>query len=99
MPWPYYSRGLAYYCKGDYDRAIEDYNQAIKLNPKDAKTYNNRGRAHYYKGDYDRAIEDYNQAIKLNPEYVIAYNNRGRALPTTKEIMTGLLRTTTKPLN
>jgi len=74
----YNNRGLAYYDKGDYDRAIADYDQAIQLEP-DATTYYSRGLAYYYKGDYDRAIADYDQAIKLKPDYAIAYRSRGRA--------------------
>jgi tetratricopeptide (TPR) repeat protein len=30
----YYSRGLAYYDKGDDDRAIAEFNEAIRLDPK-----------------------------------------------------------------
>src|SRR6516164_2690978 len=36
------NRGVGYRLKGDYDRAIADYNQAIKLNAKFAVAYNNR---------------------------------------------------------
>ncbi len=50
------SRGIAYRLKGDYDRAIQDYSQAIKLNPKFAVAYNNRGVAHERKSEYDRRI-------------------------------------------
>lgn len=71
-------RGLAHRLKGDIDRAIQDYSQAIKLNPKSAITYNNRGVAYDKKGDYERAIADYDQAIKLNPWHE-AYFNRGNA--------------------
>jgi len=73
----YSSRGAARLLISDYDRAIEDYDQAIRLNPGYAEAYYNRGNAHYYKGDYDRAIEDYDQAIRLNPGYAEAYYNRG----------------------
>jgi len=72
------SRGIAYRLKGDYDRAIQDYSQAIKLNPKFAVAYNNRGVAHERKSEYDRAIVDYDQAIKLKPS-AEAYFNRGNA--------------------
>ncbi|GHV49664.1 hypothetical protein AGMMS49579_02340 [Spirochaetia bacterium] len=65
------------YYNGDYDRAIADYTQAIKLDPKDATAYNNRGYAYYNKNDYDRAFADYTQAIKLDPKDATAYNNRG----------------------
>ena len=32
----YYDRGVAYYEKRDYDKALRDLSQAIKLDPKDA---------------------------------------------------------------
>jgi tetratricopeptide (TPR) repeat protein len=72
------NRGIGYRLKGDYDRAIQDYNQAIKLNPKFAVAYNNRGVAHEHKNEYDRAISDYDQAIKLRPS-AEAHFNRGNA--------------------
>ncbi|MUG96939.1 tetratricopeptide repeat protein [Scytonema sp. UIC 10036] len=73
----YFYRGTSYSKNGEYDRAINDFNQALKLNPKDAVAYNNRGLSYSDKGDYDRAINDFNQAIKLNPNYALAYNSRG----------------------
>ncbi len=75
----YSRRGSAYMQKGDYDHAIQDYDDAIRLNPNDAPAYNDRGSAYFYKGDYDRAIQDFNEAIRLNPNFVEAYYNRGDA--------------------
>jgi lipoprotein NlpI len=72
------NRGIGYRLKGDYDRAIQDYDQAIKLNPKFAVAYNDRGVAHEHKNEYDRAISDYDQAIKLKP-WAEVYFNRGNA--------------------
>ena len=46
------------YKKGDKERAIADFDTAIKLNPKDADVYTNRGLAYFDKGQYDRAIAD-----------------------------------------
>ena len=71
------NRGIAYAEKGNYDRAIEDFNMAIELNPNYAYAYNNRGLAYRGKGDFDRAIENFNTAIDLTPNYAVAYNNRG----------------------
>ena len=36
--------------KGEYDKAIADYNEALRLDPKRVVTYDNRGYAWYAKG-------------------------------------------------
>jgi tetratricopeptide (TPR) repeat protein len=79
LAWAYVNRGIAYHDKDDYDRAVADYTQAIKLDPKDAFAYNDRGNAYRDNGDNDRAIADFNQAIQLDPKYAFAYNGRGFA--------------------
>jgi tetratricopeptide (TPR) repeat protein len=73
------TRGWAYYRKGDYDRAIHDYDQAIQLKSDYAFAFNNRGLAYSAEGDYRRAIENYSAAIRLKPDYALALNNRGLA--------------------
>ena len=62
-----------------YKRAIEDYDEAVKLNPEYAEAYNNRGVAYAGLNRHERAIEDYDVAVKLNPDYAAAYYNRGSA--------------------
>src|SRR5262245_13377004 len=54
----YSNRGYAHDSKGDKDRAIDDYSNAIRLSPMDADFYNNRGVAYRSKGDNHRAIDD-----------------------------------------
>jgi lipoprotein NlpI len=73
------NRGIAYRNKGDLQHAIEDFSQAIQLDPNDDQALNNRGAAYMTIGDNDRAIQDYDQAIRLNPEYFIAIKNRAAA--------------------
>jgi tetratricopeptide (TPR) repeat protein len=70
---------VAYRAKGDLDRVIADYSEAIRLNPEDAGQYNNRGAAYQAKGNNNRAIADFNEAIRLNPKFAFAYYNRGIA--------------------
>ncbi|PIV63894.1 MAG: hypothetical protein COS11_05020, partial [bacterium (Candidatus Ratteibacteria) CG01_land_8_20_14_3_00_40_19] len=66
--------GLAYYYKGEYDKAISEYTRAIKINPDYALAYNNRGNAYYYKKEYDKAWDDVYKAQSLgyqvNPEFI-----------------------------
>ena len=71
----YSIRGDAYQWKDDYDRAIADYTQAIRLNPDDAYAYYSRGKAYHWKDDYDRAIADYEQALRIDPGHTRAKNN------------------------
>jgi tetratricopeptide (TPR) repeat protein len=70
----YHNRGSAHYGKGDFDRSIADYSEAVRLDPKSASAYGGRGLAYFDKGDFDRAIADYNEAIKLDPKSASFYN-------------------------
>jgi tetratricopeptide (TPR) repeat protein len=73
------NRGTAYWGKHDYDRAVLDYDQAIRLDPKLVVAYYGRGRAYEEKHEYDRAISNYDQAIRLDPKFANAYNDRGNS--------------------
>jgi len=73
----YNNRGIGYADQEDYERAIRDYNQAIRLDPTLASAYNNRAYVHWKKKDYSRALLDYDQAIRLDEKFALAYNGRG----------------------
>lgn len=75
----YYFRGTAKFGKSDFDGAIGDYGQALRLDPSDPDYLNSRAAAFEAKKDIDRALADYNEAIKTNPNSIYAYNNRGAA--------------------
>jgi len=75
----YIRLGHAYVGAGQYQQAVESYNEGIRLNPKNALAYNNRGGAYTQLGQYDPAIADYGEALRIDPQYANAYFNRALA--------------------
>ncbi len=87
----YNNRGTAYARLTQYENAIKDQTEAIRIreellkkHPDDkaiandlAGSYNNRGNTYDDLGEYQKALADYDKAIELNPKYAAAYNNRG----------------------
>jgi lipoprotein NlpI len=69
-------RGAEWSAKGEHDRAIADYDAAIRLNPKSADAFHNRGSAWANKGETDKAIADYDTAIRLDPAESSPYAGR-----------------------
>ncbi|MCC5654226.1 tetratricopeptide repeat protein [Nostoc sp. XA013] len=75
----FYQQGVSKYEAGNYEGAVEDFNQTIELDPQNALAYNRRGDAYYRLGDYEQAQADSSQAILLNPQDANAYFDRGFA--------------------
>jgi tetratricopeptide (TPR) repeat protein len=73
----WFYRGLIYAHDENYRAAVNDYTQAVLLNPQYTTAYYYRGIAYRELQDYDRAIADYDQAIRLDPQNVAVYNARG----------------------
>ena len=71
------SRGNAYLEHGDYERAVEAFDEAIRLDPRDAEAYYLRGSAYSYLGRFKRALEDGSAAILLDPTDASSHNERG----------------------
>src|SRR5262249_46891063 len=66
-PVAFYNRGVAYYEKKDYDRAIADYTEAIRLDSNNAWAFYKRGRAKQMKGDASGGATDISRAKRLDP--------------------------------
>ena len=77
--YEYNSRGIRHGRAGNYNRAIRDFNRAIRMNPNLAEAYSNRGNAYTGINNYDSAIADHTEAIRINPNLASAYFNRGNA--------------------
>jgi tetratricopeptide (TPR) repeat protein len=59
------------------ERAIQDFDQAIKLDPNSVQAFYNRAIAYFKVHQTDRAVRDFDQAIKLDPNNTYALTNRG----------------------
>ncbi len=73
----YFESGNVHFKKGEYDRAIADYNRALDINSRHTDAYYHRGYIYHLKGEYDKALSDYNHAIEINAKYSQVYHNRG----------------------
>lgn len=72
-----YNRGSAYTAKGQYDKAIADFSQALTLNPKDGISYIGRGYAYLQNSDFEHADADFDAAIRLHTQPAVAYSGKG----------------------
>ena len=61
-------RGLAHYKQGEYDLAIADNNDALRISPNYAPAYNGRGLAYYRKGEIEKTIADMERVLQYTSE-------------------------------
>jgi tetratricopeptide (TPR) repeat protein len=73
----YNNRGVIYRLKGEYDRAIKDYDEAIWLDSNVPASFYNRGIAYTEKQDYDHALGDFDVVLRFNPKNALALYARG----------------------
>ena len=78
-PLVHVKRGQAYENEGLLDRALEEYTQAILLEPNFAEAYLGRGWVHHAKGSRRLAIKNFSQAIRLKPRNPEAFFGRAWA--------------------
>ncbi len=81
------NRGLKYSFSKNYDNAIKEFEEVLRLNPNSAEAYSNIGFAYFDKGDIDNAIAKHKKAIALNPKLANAYY--GLALAYERKNMVG----------
>jgi regulator of sirC expression with transglutaminase-like and TPR domain len=72
----YYKRGQLYAVKGFYAAALKDFDNAIRLSPRDHEALNNRCWVKMIMGD-QTALKDCNDALALRPNFADALDSRG----------------------
>jgi tetratricopeptide (TPR) repeat protein len=63
-----FQRGTAAMDRKDWDAAVKEFTEAIRLDPQDDSAYHNRGFAYAEKREYAKAIADYKEAVRLAPD-------------------------------
>ncbi|KAK1287724.1 hypothetical protein QJS10_CPB19g00894 [Acorus calamus] len=72
-------KGNAYFKDKQWQKAINCYSEAIKLNGKNATYYSNRAAAYLELGSFIQAESDCSNAINLDKKNIKAYLRRGTA--------------------
>jgi tetratricopeptide (TPR) repeat protein len=65
--------------KGDLDRAVRDFSEAIRIDPKYPDSYSERGQTFFKLGEIERAIADYSAALAQDPQRGATLRARGMA--------------------
>jgi tetratricopeptide (TPR) repeat protein len=69
-----------FFCElNNLNQPFADFDQAINLNPNNAKYYRNRGKVYQLQNQLDKAITDYDKAINLDPNDTDLFIWRGKA--------------------
>jgi len=73
------SRGHEALNRGEYDTAILELSNVLRLVPRHDAAYHLRGQAYFKKNEIDRALSDFNEAIRLSPNRKDFHYSRGAA--------------------
>jgi len=73
----YLDRGVMLLNRGDNDRALADFDQAVALDAKSDYALANRGMTYFWKNDYGKAVQDWDAADALNPKNPVMLRGRG----------------------
>ena len=76
----YVDQGIKASQSGRYDQALEAFDQALKLKPKDPALITYKGIVFYAQGKDDLALKQFEAALKLNPNFGRAYYQRAMIL-------------------
>ena len=72
----YINRATYFFNERDYDKAIQDYSTAIRIQPRRSSFYYNRGLAYEQNKENEKALDDYSKAIQMKSDYQEAMSAR-----------------------
>ena len=91
MEQKYLQQGITQTKQGNYETAIDFFNQAIAINPKCPEAYYQRGLAYDELGTSEQAIADYNQSLKLDAHQINVYLSRATAFLDLNNIQSSMI--------
>jgi tetratricopeptide (TPR) repeat protein len=71
------NRGMIYMERGDYDLALSDFNESIKLRPNHPDAYNNRSVVYFNKKKMNEALENNSIVLSIDSAHPQGASNRG----------------------
>ena len=74
---PYLVSGILLGMKGYFQEALEEFQNALRLDPKNAKAHNNSGVTYFKMGNFERAVEHFQNALELEPANIFSHTNMG----------------------
>jgi len=76
----WFEKGYAFWKLGKYQEAISCYDEAVKINSKDAFTWHLKGKSFFELNSYEQAIDCYNKTLELDPRYALVLSDKAKAL-------------------
>jgi tetratricopeptide (TPR) repeat protein len=71
-------RGDKLFQQGQYEAAIQQYEEYLEYNPEDLKSIYNQGRAYEELGQYEKSLANYEEAIEIDPKHANALMSIGK---------------------
>ena len=93
------NRAYTWQKKGDIQKRLADYDEAIRLDPKYALAWTNRGVVWENKGELDKALADYKEVVQLEPKSASARTYRGNVFLQKGEPRQSHGQTTMRPFD
>ncbi|HLG30939.1 MAG TPA: tetratricopeptide repeat protein, partial [Candidatus Brocadiales bacterium] len=73
----HFGMGVFHQKNKEIEKAVEEYNKVIKLDPDNAEVHINFGVIYKEEGDLNKAVEEYKKALAIDPWLDAGYNNLG----------------------